>query len=38
MKNPPIRIDLKKIENTVTFKNKSGYYIGLLTPEITWKH
>ena len=32
--NPPIRIYVNKIENRITFKTKSGYYLELLTPEI----
>ena len=31
--NPSIRIYVNKIENRITFKIKSGYYIELLTPE-----
>ena len=31
--NPPIRIYVNRIENRITFKIKSGYYLGLLTPE-----
>ena len=31
--NPPIRIYINRIENTITFKIKSGYYLELLTPE-----
>ena len=31
--NPLIRIYLNKIENRITFKIKSGYYLELLTPE-----
>ena len=31
--NPSIRIYVKKIENRITFKIKSGYYLELLTPE-----
>ena len=31
--NPSIKIYLNKIENTVTFKIKKGYYLELLTPE-----
>ena len=31
--NPPIRIYVNKIENRITFKIKSGYYLELLTPE-----
>ena len=31
--NIPIRIYVSKIENRITFKIKSGYYLELLTPE-----
>ena len=31
--NPPIRIYVNGIENRITFKIKSGYYLVLLTPE-----
>ena len=31
--NPPIRIYVNKIENRITFKIKTGYYVELLTPE-----
>ena len=31
--NPSIRIFVNKIENRITFKIKSGYYLKLLTPE-----
>ena len=31
--NPSIRIYVNRIENRITFKIKSGYYIELLTPE-----
>ena len=31
--NPPVRICVNKIENRNTFKDKTGYYIELLTPE-----
>ena len=31
--NPSIRIYVNKIENRITFKNKTGYYLELLTPE-----
>ena len=31
--NPPIRKFVNKIENRITFKIKSGYYLELLTPE-----
>ena len=30
---PPIRIYVNRIENRITFKIKSGYYLELLTPE-----
>ena len=33
--NPPIRIYVNKIENRITFKIKSEYYLELLTPETT---
>ena len=33
--NPSIRIYVNKIENRITFKIKSGYYLELLTPETT---
>ena len=33
--NPSIRIYVNKIENRITLKSKSGYYLELLTPEIT---
>ena len=32
--NPSIRIYVNKIENIITFKIKSGYYLELFTPEI----
>ena len=32
--NPPIRIYDKKIENRITFKIKTGYYLELLTLEM----
>ena len=32
--NPSIRIYINKIENGITFKIKTGYYVELLTPEI----
>ena len=37
--NPPIQIYVNIIENKITFKIKSGYYLELLThkTEITWK-
>ena len=31
--NPSIKIHLSKIENRITFKIKTGYYLELLTPE-----
>ena len=31
--NPPFRIYVNRIENRITFKIKSGYYLELLTPE-----
>ena len=31
--NPPIRIYINRIENRITFKIKSGYYLELITPE-----
>ena len=31
--NPPIRTYANKIENTITFRIKTGYYLKLLTPE-----
>ena len=31
--NPSIKIYVNKIENRVTFKIKTGYYLELLTPE-----
>ena len=31
--NPPITIYVNRIENRITFKIKSGYYLELLTPE-----
>ena len=30
---PPVQIYINKIENRVTFKNKNGYSLELLTPE-----
>ena len=36
--NPSIRINIDKTENRITFENKTGYYLELLTPEtMTWK-
>ena len=31
--NPSIRIQVNKIENGITFKIKTGYYLESLTPE-----
>ena len=31
--DPPIRIYINKIENTITFRIKKEYYLELLTPE-----
>ena len=32
------RLNIDKIENRITFENKTGYYLELLTPEtMTWK-
>ena len=31
--NPPTRICVNKIENRITFRIKTGYYIQLLMPE-----
>ena len=31
--NPPIIIYINKIENRITFRIKSGYYLDFLTPE-----
>ena len=31
--NPSVMIYVKKIENRITFKIKTGYYLGPLTPE-----
>ena len=31
--NPPIRIYVNRIQNRITFKITSGYYLELLTPE-----
>ena len=41
--NSPIGIYVNKIENRITFKVKTRYYLELLTPEmmklkINWKH
>ena len=32
--NPSIKISLNKIENRITFKTKTGYYLKLLTTEM----
>ena len=32
--NPSIRLYVNKIENRITFKIKTGYYLELLTPEV----
>ena len=31
--NPPIKIYVNKIENRITFRIKTGFYLELLTPE-----
>ena len=31
--NPPIRIYVNKMENRITFKMKSEYYLELVSPE-----
>ena len=31
--NSPIKINVNKIENRITFKIKTGYYLELLTPQ-----
>ena len=31
--NPSIKIYVNKIENRITFNNKTGYYLKLLIPE-----
>ena len=31
--NPSVRIYVNKIENKITFKIKTGYYLGFLPPE-----
>ena len=36
--NPSVKINVNKIENRITFKIKTGYYLELLNNEITWKH
>ena len=33
MDNLPVKIYVKKIENTITFAIKTRYYLELLTPE-----
>ena len=33
--NPSIKVSVNKIENRVTFKIKTGYYLELLTPQPT---
>ena len=33
MNNPSIRIIVNKIENRITFKIKTGYYLEISTPE-----
>ena len=33
MENPAMKIYINKIENRITFKIKTGYYLELLTPE-----
>ena len=33
LNNPSIRIYINKIENKITFKIKTGYYLKRLTPE-----
>ena len=32
--NPPIRIYVSKIENSITFRIKTGYYLELLVAEM----
>ena len=32
--NHQITVYIKKIENSIKFKSKSGYYLELLTPEL----
>ena len=32
--NPPIRMYVSQIKNRITFRVKTGYYFGLLTPEM----
>ena len=36
--NPSIKIYTNKIENRITFKIKTGYYLELLTPETMQLH
>ena len=36
--NISIRINVNKIENKITFKIKTGYYLKLLTPETMKLH
>ena len=31
--NPSVKIYVNKVENKITFKIKTGYYLELLTPE-----
>ena len=31
--NPPIRIYVNRMENNITYKIKTGYYLEILTPE-----
>ena len=31
--NPPIRMNVNQIENRITFRIKTGYYLELLTPK-----
>ena len=41
MNNPSVRMYVNKIENRITFKIKTGYYLELWNTwnnEITWKH
>ena len=33
IENPPIRIYINEIENRITFRVNTGYYLDLLTPE-----
>ena len=32
--DPPIRIYVNKIENIITFRTETGYFLELLTPEM----